>query len=158
MKFTLLKFMILWAMTCFSQAPKSLEYYLEKSNLLVIGQVINVMPDILQDDFGTAYGCLSVQCMKAFEPKFIDLAICPTDTLYSLIYLSTNANKPNIELKKREFCLLFFNYRKTDENQIAQNYKLIDENAIFNLTLENIHKLIAINPKLKELNLNEYTE
>jgi hypothetical protein len=153
-----MKLMVLCASSCFSQAPKSLEHYLEKSNLLLLGQAINVLPDILQDDLGTSYGSLSAQCFKAFEPEYMILAKCPIDTLYSLIYLSTNANKPNIKLKKREFCLLFLNLEKSEENQIIPNYKLTDENAIFNLTPAIIHQLIAINPKFKELNLNEYID
>lgn len=148
--------MVLCAYTCFSQAPKNLQHYIEASNLVVIGQVIQVMPDILQDDLGTAYGSLSAKCFNAFDPKSIKQTKCPTDTLYSLIYLSTEGNKPNIELNKQDFCLLFLISEKFEENQFNPIYKLTNENAIFILKPEIIKQLIAIHPNFKEINLYDF--
>jgi len=155
MKWKLIYLMICCSSICSAQRPKSFNQYLKSGNLMIIGQVVEILPDILQDDLGTSYGSVTVKCNTAFDLKSESITDCLFDTLRSLIYLSTNGNKPNINLNKHDFCLLFLIMDPIFDSQFTSNYKLEDENAIFELTPEIIKQLVTIQPKYKHL-LYEY--
>lgn len=155
MKWKLIYSMICCCSICSAQPTKNFNQYLKSGNLMIIGQVVEILPDILQDDLGTSYGSISVKCFVCFDLKTESKTECPFDTLRSLIYLSTNGNKPNKELSKLDFCLLFLTMYPNFDNQFTSNYKLVDENSIFELTPEIIKQLVTIQPKYKQL-LYEY--
>lgn len=156
MKWIFLYFMICCYSVGSAQPTKGFNQYLKSGNLMIIGQVVEILPDILQDDLGTSYGSVSVKCFAAFDLKTESKTECPFDMLRSLIYLSTNGNKPNIELSKLDFCLLFLTMEPNFDNQFTSYYKLVDENSIFELTPEKIKQLVAIQPKYKQHRLHEF--
>ena len=139
-----------------SQKQVDFQKYFETSDLLVIAEVTQALPDILQDDVGTSYGSVSIECRKTIDLKSISVENCPSDTYYSLIYLSTNGNKRNIHLEAKMPCLAFLKANNTVDNEAITIFSLTDENSIFELTPTMIQQLIAKYPSFNQLNLYEF--
>lgn len=156
MKWILLVLLGLGNFASIAQSSNNLNRYLKTGNVLVIGQVVQIMPDIIQDDLGTAYGALTAKCCYSIDLNTLLKINCPIDTLQSLIYLSTNENKTFIEFKKQEYCLLFLVSLKLVENQSIPIFQLIDEEALFRLTHETIQQINIIQPLFKQLNLYDF--
>jgi hypothetical protein len=122
----------------------------------LVATIIDVKPDIMQDDIGTSYGSVSLKCNLAFDIRSRSTKRCPIDTIYSLIYLSTNGNKPFIQLKNNASVFAFIKSNKIEENDVITNLSLVDENSIFELTTEFINQLQVNYSIFDQLNLYEY--
>lgn len=137
---------ILLIMKCLngiSQKQVDYQKYFETSDLLVIAKVTKALPDILQDDVGTSYGSVSIECIKTIDLKSNSIENCPSDTYYSLIYLSTNGNKRNIHLEAKMPCIAFLKAERAVDNEAITIFSLTNENSIFELTPTLIQQLIA---------------
>ncbi len=130
--------------------------YFETADLAIVAKIIDVKPDIMQDDVGTSYGSVSLKCNIAFDLHSKSITKCPTDTIYSLTYLSTNGNKPFIQLKNNMTVIAFLKSNKIYETQIIENFNIVDENAIFELTTELIYQLGLNYSVLNQMNLYEF--
>jgi hypothetical protein len=139
-----------------SQKQVDYQKYFETSDLILIAEVTQALPDILQDDVGTSYGSVSIECRKTIDLKSISVENCPSDTYYSLIYLSTNGNKRNIHLEAKMPCLAFLKAENTIYNEAITIFSLTDENSIFELTPTLIQQLIANYTSFNQLNLYEF--
>ncbi len=139
-----------------SQKQIDFKKYFETSDLLVIAKVTQALPDILQDDVGTSYGSVSIECINTIDLKSNSIENCPSDTYYSLIYLSTNGNRRNIHLEAQLLFLAFLKAEKTVDNEAITIFSLTDENSIFELTPALVQQLIAKYPSFNQLNLYEF--
>jgi hypothetical protein len=139
-----------------SQKQIDLKKHFETSDLLVIAKVTQALPDILQDDVGTSYGSVSIECINTIDLKSNSIENCPSNTYYSLIYLSTNGNKRNIHLEAKMPCIAFLKAEKTVENEAITIFSLTDENSIIELTPTLVQQLIAKYPSFNHLNLYEF--
>jgi len=150
---------ILLIMKCLngiSQKQVDYQKYFETSDLLVIAKVTKALPDILQDDVGTSYGSVSIECIKTIDLKSNSIENCPSDTYYSLIYLSTNGNKRNIHLEAKMPCIAFLKAERAVDNEAITIFSLTNENSIFELTPTLIQQLIAKYPSFNQLDLYEF--
>lgn len=139
-----------------SQKQVDYQKYFETSDLLVIAKVTKALPDILQDDVGTSYGSVSIECIKTIDLKSNSIENCPSDTYYSLIYLSTNGNKRNIHLEAKMPCIAFLKAERAVDNEAITIFSLTNENSIFELTPTLIQQLIAKYPSFNQLDLYEF--
>lgn len=156
MKSSLIIILILFSQIGRTQNRPINNNYFETADWAIVAKIIDVKPDIMQDDFGTSYGSVSLKCDIGFNIHSMSTQVCPIDAIYSLIYLSTNGNKPFIQLKNNMSVIAFIKSNKIEENDIIENFSLVDENSIFELTTELIHQLQLNYSIFDQMNLYEF--
>jgi hypothetical protein len=103
----------------------------DKADLLIFGRIINVDPDVIQDDVGTAYGVLAVSCTYSYDLKSKEKIRCAEDTLWGLTYLSTEKNRRTIHLKKGTNCFMFVKFNPQTDYTENRQLLLYNEKSIF---------------------------
>jgi hypothetical protein len=103
----------------------------DKADLLIIGKIIKVDPDVIQDDIGTAYGVLAVSFTYSYDLKSKEKIRCAEDTLWGLTYLSTEKNRRMIHLKKGTNCFIFVKFNPQTDYTENRQLLLYNEKSIF---------------------------